>query len=103
MEIKKIAGDNFQAEVTEAGKPVLLEFYADWCGPCKALLPVLNQAAEEACDVKFCRVNVDEEKELAKRFKVSSVPTMFLMNGEKIFRTISGFHPLETLMEYLEM
>ena len=65
MEIKKIAGDSFQTEVTEAGVPVLLDFYADWCGPCKAQLPVLEQAAEEACDVKFCKVNVDEEPRLA--------------------------------------
>ena len=71
MEIKKIAGDSFQTEVTEAGVPVLLDFYADWCGPCKAQLPVLEQAAEEACDVKFWR--------------------------------ITGFHPLEEILEFLEM
>lgn len=103
MEIKKITRDNFQTEVTEAGGPVLVDFYADWCGPCKAQLPVLMQAAEEACDVKFCKVNIDDDPQLAERFGVTHVPTMLVMNGEKIFRTIKGFHPLEEILEYLEM
>ena len=103
LEIKKIAGDSFQTEVTEAGVPVLLDFYADWCGPCKAQLPVLEQAAEEACDVKFCKVNVDEEPRLAEQFQVMQVPTMLIMNGEQIFRRITGFHPLEEILEFLEM
>ena len=103
MEIKKIAGDNFQTEVTEAGVPVLLDFYADWCGPCKAQFPVLEQAAEEACDVKFCKVNVDEEPQLAEQFQVMQVPTMLIMNGEQIFRKITGFHPLEEILELREM
>ena len=103
MEIRKITGDNFQTEVTEAGRPVLVDFYADWCGPCKAQHPVLVQAAEEACDVKFCKVNIDDDPQLAERFGVTHVPTMLLMNGEKIYKTINGFHPLEEILEYLEM
>lgn len=103
MEIRKITGDNFQTEVTEAEGPVFIEFYADWCGPCKAQLPVLEQAADEACDVKFCKVNIDEDPQLAERFGVTQVPTMLVMNGEKIFQTITGFHPLEAILEYLEM
>lgn len=103
MEIRKITGDNFQTEVTEAGGPVLIEFYADWCGPCKAQLPVLEQASMEACDVKFCKVNIDDDPQLAERFGVTHVPTMLVMNGDKIFRTITGFHPLEEILELLEM
>ena len=94
MEIRKITGDNFQTEVTEAGGPVLVDFYADWCGPCKAQSPVLAQAAEEACDVKFCKVNIDDDPQLAERFGVSHVPTMLVMNGEKIYKTIQGFHQI---------
>ena len=103
MEIRQITGDNFQTEVTEAGCPVLLEFYADWCGPCKAQLPVLMEAAEEACDVRFCKVNIDQEPQLAERFGVTQVPTMLILNGEQIFRKVIGFHPLEEILELLEM
>lgn len=103
MEIKEITKDNFQTEVTEGRMPVLLEFYADWCGSCKAQKPVLEEAAVEAPDVKFCRVNIDHAPQLAERFGVTKVPTMLIMNGEKIFRTLSGFHPLEELLLNLEM
>ncbi len=103
MQIQKITGDNFQTEVTGADMPVLVEFYADWCGPCKAQLPVLEQAADEACDVRFRKVNVDESPELADKYGVSSVPTMLILNGEQIFRRITGFHPLEEILAYLEM
>ena len=95
--------DNFKQEALESTEPVLVDFYADWCGPCKAQLPVLEQAAEEACDVKFCKVNVDEEQRLAEQFQVMQVPTMLIMNGEQIFRRITGFHPLEEILEFLEM
>ncbi|MCD8362644.1 MAG: thioredoxin family protein [Lachnospiraceae bacterium] len=103
MELKKITGDNFQTEVTEAGMPVLLDFYADWCGPCKAQHPILMEAAEEACDVKFCMVNVDEEPRLAERFGVLNLPTMLIMNGEKVFGTMTGLQPLESVLQHLEM
>ena len=84
MEIKEITGDNFQTEVTKAAQPVLLEFYADGCSFCKAQLSVLEEAAEEACDVKFVRVNGDKERTLAGQFGVTVLPTMLIMNGEQI-------------------
>ena len=99
----KFTSQNFESEVLESEVPVLVDFYADWCGPCKAQHPVLMQAAEEACDVKFCKVNIDEEPQLAERFGVTHVPTMLVMNGEKIYKTIQGFHPLEEILAYLEM
>ena len=98
MEIKKITGDNFQTEVTEAGSPVLVDFYADWCGPCKAQHPILMEAAEEACDIKFCKVNIDEAPQLAEQFGISHVPTMLLMNGEKIYKTIEGFQDRKSVV-----
>lgn len=99
----KFTSQNFESEVLESEVPVLVDFYADWCGPCKAQHPVLMQAADEACDVKFCKVNIDDDPQLAERFGVTHVPTMLVMNGEKIYKTIKGFHPLEEILEYLEM
>ena len=103
MEIRKITGDNFQTEVTEANGPVLVDFYASWCGPCQAQLPVLLEAAKEACDVKFCKVNIDENKGLCERFDVEQVPTMLVMNGERVYKRIVGVHSLEEILEHLEM
>ena len=103
MEIPKITGDHFQTEVTGAGRPVLLEFYQEGCQACEAQLPILDQAAEEACDVKFCRVDAGEEPELADRYGVTEFPAMLILNGEKIFRKVTGRQTLETVLEYLEM
>ncbi|MCI8311317.1 MAG: thioredoxin family protein [Lachnospiraceae bacterium] len=103
IEIKEITRDNFQTEVIEAGGPVLLDFYADWCGPCKRQLPVLLEAAKEACDVKFCKVNIDHNQELCEKFDVEQVPTMLVMNGERVYRRIVGSRSLEELLECLEM
>ena len=103
MEITEITGDNFQTEVTGAGVPVLLEFYADGCESCKAQFSVLKKAASDACDVKFCRIHVEREPGLTAGYGVGSVPAMVVLNGEQIFRTITGFHSLEEILEYLEM
>ena len=103
IEIKEITRDNFQTEAIEAGGPVLLDFYADWCGPCKRQLPVLLEAAKEACDVKFCKVNIDHNQELCEKFDVEQVPTMLVMNGERVYRRIVGSRSLEELLECLEM
>ena len=103
MEIPKITGDHFQTEVTGAGRPVLLEFYRQGCAACEAQLPILEQAADEACDVKFCRVDAGEEPELAAAYGVTDVPAMFIVSGEEIFRSFTGGRGLETVLEYLEM
>lgn len=103
MEIKKITGDSFQTEVTEAGMPVLVEFYREGCKSCEAQFPILEKAAVEACDVKFCRVSLDDDPQLAQRFDITVVPAMLILNGEKIFRTMTGFQSLESVLESLEM
>ena len=102
MELK-ITDNNFEAEVKESSMPVLVDFYADWCGPCKRQLPVLLEAAKEACDVKFCKVNIDHNQELCEKFDVEQVPTMLVMNGERVYRRIVGSRSLEELLECLEM
>lgn len=79
---------NFQQEVMESEKPVLLDFWAPWCGPCRAVLPLVEEIAEERADIKVCKINVDEEKELAKQFRVMSIPTLIVIkNGEVVTRS----------------
>ena len=99
----KFTTDNFEKEVLQSELPVLVDFYADWCGPCKRQLPVLLEAAKEACDVKFCKVNIDHNQELCEKFDVEQVPTMLVMNGERVYRRIVGSRSLEELLECLEM
>ena len=85
MEVLHITKDNFDEIVMNGDKPVLLDFYADWCGPCKALAPVFAEMAAERSDVVFAKVNIDLETDLAKTFKVRSVPTLVLMDkGETL-------------------
>jgi len=85
MEVLHITKDNFDEIVMNGDKPVLLDFYADWCGPCKALAPVFAEMAAERNDVVFAKVNIDQEIDLAKTFKVRSVPTLVLMDkGETL-------------------
>lgn len=85
MEVLHITKDNFDEIVLNGDKPVLLDFYADWCGPCKALAPVFAEVAAERSDVVFAKVNIDAEIDLAKTFKVRSVPTLVLMDkGETL-------------------
>ncbi len=88
----KITAANFENEVMHSDKPVLVDFYADWCGPCKMLSPVLHELAEEKADeLKIGKVNVDEQMELAMRFQVSSIPMVVLFkDGKPVVKSV-GF------------
>lgn len=102
MEIK-ITKENFREEVILADKPVLIDFFADWCGPCKMLSPVIFEVAEEA-DGKFIvgKVNVDEEAELASEFGVSSIPTLVVIKDGKVVNRGVGFMPKEKVLALLD-
>lgn len=102
MDAMVITEENFQREVLEAEKPVLLDFYASWCGPCRALAPVIDEIARENPDVKVGKVNIDEEEALARQFKVMSVPSLFVLRGGEIVRQSTGVMPKNRILELLQ-
>ena len=99
----KITAENFENEVIHSDKPVLVDFYADWCGPCKMLSPVLHELAEEKPEgLKLGKVNVDEQMELAMRFKVSSIPMVVLFKDGKPVAKSVGYCSKAELAAMLE-
>ena len=94
--------ENFQEEALHSDKTVLIDFWASWCGPCKMLSPIISEIAEEYADtVKVCKVNVDEQPELAAAFRVSSIPTVVVMKEGKVADLTVGFCPKEQLTAML--
>lgn len=101
MSVITITKENFQKEVLESDKPVLLDFWASWCGPCRMVSPVIDQIAEETPTVKVGKVNVDEQRELAAAFNVMSIPTLVVMKDGKVVNQVMGARPKQQIVSML--
>lgn len=93
----------FENEVLKSDKPVLVDFWASWCGPCQMLLPVIEELADEVTDAKICKVNVDEEPELAQRYKVMTIPTLMVVKDGKVVNTSIGVIPKDEILKMVRV
>ncbi|MDO5411812.1 MAG: thioredoxin [Lachnospiraceae bacterium] len=101
MSVLKITKENFEQEVMKSEKPVLLDFWASWCGPCRMVSPVVDEIAEERADIKVGKINVDEEQELAASFQVMSIPTLVVVKDGKIVNQSVGALPKAQILAML--
>ena len=101
MSVITITKENFQQEVLASDKPVLLDFWASWCGPCRMVSPIVDEIAEEREDIKVGKVNVDEESELAAKFRVMSIPTLVVMKDGEIVNQSVGARPKAQILAML--
>ena len=101
MAVIEIKSTNFQQEVLNSDKPVLLDFWASWCGPCRMVSPIVDEIAEERQDIKVGKVNVDEQPELAAQFGVMSIPTLVVMKDGKIVNQVVGARPKAQILSLL--
>ena len=93
MSIAIITKDNFNSEVMKSNKPVLLDFWASWCGPCRMVSPIVDEIANDRSDIKVGKVNVDEQPELASFYRVSSIPTLMVIKDGKVVNQAVGARP----------
>lgn len=101
MSTLNITQENFQKEVIESEKPVLLDFYATWCGPCKSLSPVIDEIAEERGDIKVAKIDVGEQRDLAKKYRVMSVPTLLVIKKGEVVNRAMGAMPKKEVLSLL--
>lgn len=102
MSALKITNDNFEKEVMQSDKPVLLDFWAPWCGPCQAVGPVIDSIATEVTHAKVGKVNVDEQQLLARKFGVMSIPTLILVSEGQVVNKMVGANSKEAIMAMLD-
>ncbi|MBR2786147.1 MAG: thioredoxin [Clostridia bacterium] len=103
MKVIKLNSNNFQEEVMESNKVVLIDFYADWCGPCKMMSPVIDEIANEVSEnVKVCKLNVDESQDLAVKYNVMSIPTLIIFKNGTVVNTLVGLRGKEEILSSIK-
>ena len=101
MSIVHITKENFQTVVKESPKPVLIDFWATWCGPCKMIAPIVEEIAAERDDIIVGKIDVDQEMELAMQFGITSIPTLVLMKSGEVAATMVGYRPKADILKLL--
>ena len=101
MSYINITNQNFNEEVLQSDKPVLIDFWASWCGPCRMIAPIVEEIAEERSDIKVGKINVDEEPELANRFGIMSIPTLVVMKDGEMINKLVGARPKNQILDML--
>ena len=102
MSVLHVGKNDFEQEVLKSDKPVLLDFWASWCGPCRMIAPTLDEIAEEREDIKVVKINVDEEPELANSFGINSIPALFVMKEGKVTAQSLGVRPKTAILSMLD-
>ncbi|MCL2592470.1 MAG: thioredoxin [Defluviitaleaceae bacterium] len=102
MEIKTLNNENFKDIVSNATKPIIVDFYADWCGPCKMVMPVIEEIAKEHTEIEIYKVNVDESPEIAREFKVMSIPTIISFKDGVLNKKIMGAQPKDSILDLVK-
>ncbi len=97
-----LTSENFEAEVINSEKPVLVDFWATWCGPCRMVAPIIEEIAEENDDIKVCKVDVDEQSELAEKFGIQSIPTLIVFKNGEITNKAVGSRPKEDILALIK-
>lgn len=102
MSVVELNINNFDSEVLNSDKPVLVDFWASWCGPCRMVSPIVDEIANENSDIKVCKVNVDDNQELAEKYNVMSIPTLIVFKDGKIANQMVGAKPKNQILAMIK-
>lgn len=102
MAVLKVNSDNFEKEVLQANQTVLVDFFANWCGPCKMLSPIVDEVAEEVSNVKVCKVNIDEARDLASKYDIMSIPTLLVFKNGNVVNTSLGLVSKQNILDLIK-
>lgn len=102
MAVLKVSGENFEKEVLQANQTVLVDFFANWCGPCKMLSPIVDEVANEVNNVKVCKVNIDEARDLASKYEIMSIPTLLVFKNGSVVNTSLGLVSKQKILDLIK-